>query len=42
MSNSHGNTLKLGTSHITVKTEVHDADKLCAYTTQMVHVAHLV
>jgi 1,4-dihydroxy-2-naphthoyl-CoA hydrolase len=30
--------IKLGKSLITVKTEVHDADKLCAYTTQMVYV----
>lgn len=30
--------IKLGRSLITVKTEVHDAGKLCAYTTQMLHV----
>jgi len=30
--------IKLGKSLITVKTEVHDGDKLCAYTTQMLHV----
>lgn len=33
--------IKLGRSLITVKVEVHDeGDKLCAYTTQMVHVTH--
>ena len=31
--------IKLGRSLITIKTEVHDADKLCAYTTQMVHIS---
>ena len=30
--------IKLGTSLITVKREVHDGDELCAYTTQMLHV----
>jgi uncharacterized protein (TIGR00369 family) len=30
--------LKLGRRLITVKTEVHDGGKLCAYTTQMLHV----
>jgi 1,4-dihydroxy-2-naphthoyl-CoA hydrolase len=30
--------IKLGRSLVTVRVEVHDADKLCAYTTQMVHV----
>jgi uncharacterized protein (TIGR00369 family) len=30
--------IKLGKSLITVKTEVHDDDRLCAYTMQMLHV----
>lgn len=30
--------VEIGASMITVKTEVHDGDKLCAYTTQMLRV----